>query len=260
MAERKAARRARLIQLFTNIRLDSVPNVRATIIRPVGAASGSSSSSTDDSTVEIVHGGIFPDFVDALEWPIIENLYETDVPISEMNTRFEEYQNNNEIGTLIAEWQARVEGHMAELLRKGRVSDGLPKEVAEPTLPVAESAPNPLRHLSDDQKMLYRADSFFEPIKGTPLSPACLFDKVVSSGYLFNYKGSMRPVKGSFDVTAVKRNADAQAAARILLAALGKPDASFLEMKCPEQGYSCGRCHDSSTKTWEEMVCFLAIV
>ncbi|KAF8600702.1 hypothetical protein BDV93DRAFT_261418 [Ceratobasidium sp. AG-I] len=255
MAERKASRRARLSQLLNDIKLDAVPNVHATMIRPTDTSSTRSSPSVDEPTAEILHKGIFPDFVDALEWPIFKSLYETDVPIAEVMTRFDEQRD--EIGMLISDWIERVEEHMAELLRKGRVSDGLPEEAPEPTLSVEESALKPFRYLSDDQKLLYRADSFFEPTKNSKSpSVACFFDAVVSSGYLITYGSTlpMRPVKKPFDVTSVKRNADAQATARTLLASLGKPNASFLEMRCPGQGFACGRCHDGSVKTWEDMV------
>lgn len=255
LADRRALRKARLTQLLNNIKLDTPPLVQTTIIRPTDAALGSSSSTSDTSTVKIVHKGLFPDLADALEWPIIKNLYDTDVPIPEMDVRFEEHRG--EINTLIANWTGRIEGRMAELLREGRVSDGLPKESPEPTLPLEEPEPNSFQYLSTDQKMLYRADSLFEPLRGSALGVACYFDATLSAGYFthYSYDGfSMLPIKGAFNVTTVKRSSDAQAAARILLVALGKPDATFLEMKSLGRGFACGRCHDSSMKCWEEMV------
>lgn len=258
MDQRKSTRRTRLIHLLNNIKTDTAPLVHTTITRPADPESSPSTSTSSEPTAEITHKGIFPDFADALEWPIIKSLYETDVPTPEMEVSFEEHRA--EIDALISDWTSRVEEQMAELLRKGRVSDGLPKEPPEPVWPLEESKPNPFQDLSVDQKLLYRADSFFEPTKVNPPGRAYFFDAVLPYGYSMKSEHnpssmfSMRSVKEAFKLTAVKRNLDAQTAARVLLSALGNPDASFLEMKLPGQGFVCGRCHDSSMKTWEEMV------
>lgn len=253
MADRKAARKARLVLLLGNINLGTPPLVQATIPRPANASVGSFSPGANASTVEISHRGVFPDFVDALEWPVFKDLYEIDLPIADMLAHFEEHRE--EIYTLISEWKTRVEGRMAEVLRKGRESDGLPKEAPDPILPVEESDLNPFQDLSDDQKILYRADSFFESLKGKPQGAGSFFDTVVSSGYPVHFIGfSMRSVKDPLNLVALQRNADAQAAARVLLTALGKPNACFLEMKIAGQMFACGRCHEGSPRTWEEMV------
>jgi hypothetical protein len=234
---------------MTAIRFARAPIIAATIRTPLASSSGD-----EQSTTLVQHVGVFPDIADALAWPVVKDLHETDVPIPEMETQFELHRA--EIDAEINDWILRVEAHMAELLRKGRVTDDLDDEAADPTLPVeAGTTADPFKDVSADLKLLLRADSLFESTKSGSLPPLA-YDVLVTSGYSYVYNPlhPMRPFKAPLDLTKFKRHTEAQTSARVLLEDLGKPDATHLEMRSAGQRYACGRCHDTVAKTWEEIV------
>ncbi|KAG9102603.1 hypothetical protein FRC07_010203 [Ceratobasidium sp. 392] len=155
-------------------------------------------------------------------------------------------------------WINNVETHLAELIRKGREEDELDAEIPELTLPVAgDSTTDPFESVTSGQKLLLRADSLFMSNRIGGLPPPVVYDALIADGYrsqVTNPFQFMRPTKAPLDLGKFKRHPEAQAAARILLEHLGKPNATFLEMKSAGKSYMCGRCHDIITYSWEELV------
>lgn len=186
--------------------------------------------------------------IDLLEHPIIKNLNETEASLSKMEARFE--RRRGKIHAHISKWRLQTEGHLAELIRKGREDEGL-EEAPDPILPVKKSMPNPFDNISDDLNLLLRADSLFESTRG-PLATPLTYSSLISSPEPSVY-ALLREQR--LDLTRYKRHAEAQKSARVLLEAMGIPDASFLELKSVGPGFMCGRCHSDSMYTWEEMVC-----
>lgn len=178
----------------------------------------------------------------------MKSLNETDMSAAEMEIRFMEHRE--EIDGLISGWRAQTEGHLAELLRKGRVLDALEETAPTPILPVVEPEPNPLDNVSDDLKILLRADSLFDSLSGPYGAPVTYHSLISPQGY----SGYEVPRGYPLNLTRYKCQAEAQVFARALLAGLGKPDASFLEMKSVGSRFMCGRCHSGSYYTWETMV------
>jgi hypothetical protein len=237
--------------LLAKIKSDTPPIVQLTVLPPTNSAS---SSTSPGNPTNISHVGVFPDLADALEWPIVKELYENDTDADQMEAQFEE--RRAEINILIGEWKLKVETHMADLLRQGRESDGIKGEVIKPTLIVAEKDTDPFADVSENVRLLLRADSFFHPTKATTTGPPLVYDAAVAAGYSYNYSTvhPMKPHKQALDLTRFHRYEEAQDAARILLETMDKPDACYLELRSVGQRYICGRCHDNSPKTWEEMV------
>lgn len=155
-AQRKRARKLKLEQIMDDIKAAD-PLLVDISISPLSSRSASDSNAP---VVQVSHRRLFPLVIDLLEYPIIKSLEETDVPASEMERHLEGHRE--EIKAHLLKWRVQTEGLLAELLRQGRVSDGLEKAAPVPKLPVQKSEPNPFNGVSDDLKLLLRADSLFE--------------------------------------------------------------------------------------------------
>ncbi|KAF8600706.1 hypothetical protein BDV93DRAFT_525280 [Ceratobasidium sp. AG-I] len=242
-AQRKYARKMKLSQLLNNIKHTDSPLIDTDIMNPTP----SSIAVLHAPIVRVSHQRLFPLTVDLLEHPIMKSLDETDETALETEARFQEHRE--EIDSHILEWRLKIEGHMAELLRKGRKADGLEQVAPAPVLPVKESEPNPFDNISEDLKILLRADSLFEA--DCSLSTPVNYNTLLAAP---NFSVYSVPRERPLDLARYKRHAEAQQLARILLAGMGKPDASFLELKSVGPRFMCGRCHSDSVFEWEEIV------
>ncbi|CAE6480310.1 unnamed protein product, partial [Rhizoctonia solani] len=99
------------------------------------------------------HDDIFPDAVDVLEWPFIQAINDEDLSAKDLGKRLQE--NKNKITALLAQWQHTVRSYMVGLLRTESRSS--PPIVQPPE----SSTSDPFIDLSDDFKLLLRADSLF---------------------------------------------------------------------------------------------------
>lgn len=242
--QRKHARKQKLEQLVKKIKDAEPPLIKAHISR---LAPRSASDSNAPAT-QVVHRRLFPQLADLLEFPLIKSLAETDVPASGMEARFKRHRED--IKAHILEWKIKTEGHLAELLRQGHVSDGLKKAAPAPVLSVGESEPDPFDGVSDDLKLLLRADSLFESIY-SPKTPVTYDNLLENRSYWsMSDPGWGRPL----DLSKVKRHTKAQEVARALLKGIGKPDACFLELQSVGPLFKCGRCRSDSTHNWVYMV------
>ncbi|KAG8752935.1 hypothetical protein FRC12_011739 [Ceratobasidium sp. 428] len=255
-SERKRARRTRLEAYLKAIKEEKGPIIDVTI--PPVAIPGSTSAPPD---IPIKHIGIFPNIADALEWDQMKRLLEDDMPVAHMEEQVS--QCLPDIVRRVDKWIDDVEGHLVELLRKGREVDNLGQDMLDASLPVPSASLGPLENTTGNEKILLRADSLFESKHGGN-QPPVVYDAAVLNGYpsmVYPYftPGYERPL----DVAKLKPHAGAQKAARKILAHVGKPDAIFLEMKAPGYMYRCGRCHDwiigqvnhfaLEQQTWESM-------
>ncbi|CUA68369.1 Receptor-type tyrosine-protein phosphatase T [Rhizoctonia solani] len=199
---------------------------------------------------------VFPFVQDALELPFIKEMNEDDVSVDEFRKALDEHQS--EIETFVAEWQDQTRTHLVDLIR---AED---KKYPELLQPPKNMDPEAFARLSDDQKLLLRADSLFYVDGGS-------FNSSIKSVY--GYEKALRvmyprctdeplepwdPCEPEEDVLEVPdldmihRYPAAQKVARELLADLGKPNASFVEIN--QVLYSCERCHEKEPKEWTSMI------
>lgn len=242
--QRKEARKRKLEQIISELKGAEPPILEARI-SPLAPHSVSDFNSP---TVQISHQRISPLAVDLLEFPIIKRLVESDVPASEVEVRFQKHRQ--EIQVHVLQWRVQVESHLAGLLWRGRVSDGLAVAPAS-ILPVEESEPDPFDGVSDDLKLLLRADSLFD-------SAISLFQATVAYNTLMlphDFEIFLGPQKArALDLPGYKRHAKSQEVARAILAELGIPDACFLELRHIGQRFKCGKCQSDTAYTWEGIV------
>lgn len=242
---RKHARRRKLEQIMDEIRDAEPPFVDAHILHPASR----SAPNANPPPVQVSRRRLFPVSADLLEYPIIKDLDEKDVADSEMGPRFEAHREV--IKAHVLKWRIKIEGYLAELIRKGRVSDGLKRTAPAPLLPIEKSKPNPLNGLSTDLKLLFRADSLFE--SGSASSdPPVPYDALFNTHPLLLMHGLRRGC--ALELPDYKRHGKAQEVARALLAGMGRPNASFLELQSFGQRFKCGSCQSRVIYPWEEMV------
>ncbi|KAG9119697.1 hypothetical protein FRC07_005144, partial [Ceratobasidium sp. 392] len=248
-SERKRARRNRLEEYLRGIKEERAPIVDVTISPP--ATPGSSSDGVL-APIQIKHEGIFPNVGDALQWDEMKGFLEDDLTVEAMEEHLASHLS--EITQRADKWIGDIEDHLVGLLRKGREEDGLGPDIPNATWPLSNDSSDPLENTTPSQKVMLRADSLFE--RAGSCAPF-VYDALVTAGrstysYLFTSLPSIPETP--LDIGKFKRHAEAQKAARMLLENLGKPNATFLEMKAAGQRYRCGRCHDRGGYTWEEIV------
>ncbi|KDN44212.1 hypothetical protein RSAG8_05685, partial [Rhizoctonia solani AG-8 WAC10335] len=203
-------------------------------------------------TINISHQPPFPDLVYILDWPIVNGLYETDSTVTEMEVNFEAHRA--EIETLIADWASETQAHFIKMLRDGPDVQG---DILRPTTIVSDDGPDPFINISTDAlKRLLRADSLFyktttPSVLRHPLTYGSIFS---GEGFVGSYMAPFWPMSSqmSLNLDHIRLYREAQEVAREILADMGRPDASYLEMKGVGPNFVCGRCHDTNSMTWEQ--------
>ncbi|KAH7332971.1 hypothetical protein B0J17DRAFT_677073 [Rhizoctonia solani] len=243
---RKSERQFRLSELFLDIKQKDPSVLQLKAPNPVARLSSTM------ATISFTYRGPFPDFCHTLDWPLIKDLYETDSTVEEMEARFEE--KRQEIEGLVTQWQNRIQSQLVSRLREGYANQG---ETVRPIITISNDGPGPLANVSDDLKLLLRADSLFHSTPTlsnlkSPLSFGTIISSAGLSGSLSVYSSVIpRPTP---NLDNIQWYSEAHEAARELLADMGRPDASYLEMKGVGSVFACGRCHDTDTRNWEGMV------
>ncbi|CAE6485775.1 unnamed protein product [Rhizoctonia solani] len=294
-SERQAARRVKLAQLINEIKVDQEPMLDLSVrksaylqgysnsessedssnvagpsnsaesqsssdlspLSPEGSSPSSSSSNSGavEPPMHTIFRDIFPIIVDALEWPVVKALYKTDRSVSDMVQQFSE--NRDEIEACIDNWKSDLHTRMAEMLRKDEDIEGQ-GQVLTPCLVVQKDDSDPFQHLSDDLKLLLRADSLFTfPQNSVQNCTVNSYDAAIAkSGYRLTLREAVmpKPYRPPVELTRIRVCTEARRVARTILGSMGLENASVVEMKSVGRGYVCGRCHDSGTKTWEELV------
>ncbi|CAE6343318.1 unnamed protein product, partial [Rhizoctonia solani] len=244
---RKHLRRSRLLELVLGIKSKNYLALEFKVQYPVPSASLPPISTSYEPP--------FPDLVSTLDWPILNELYETDATVAEMEDKFEKHRE--EIEALIADWASTAQAHCIGLLRTGPQVRG---DILRPTAIVYDDGSDPLINFSDDLKRLLRADSFFYktrsfgyPVK-EPLTYGGVFSSDSSRESSFVQQLSGVPSQSSLNMDQICLHREAQEVARVILADMGRPDASYLEMTAVGANFVCGRCHDADHMTWEQLI------
>ncbi|CAE6467598.1 unnamed protein product [Rhizoctonia solani] len=245
---RKTSRWARLSELLMGIKTQNASKLRFEVQRQAPSSSGPKTTTT------VILQAPFPDFTCTLEWPVVKNLYETDSTAMEMKVKFEEHQE--EIEALITEWQNKIQSHFANLVRDGSEVQGA---ILQPTTIVCANDSDPFADMSDDLKLLLRADTlFYKPSLPLSLKRPLTYDTVIrTEGLMGRYNAlstGITTASTTPKLDHMRFYTEAQEIARSLLADMGKPGASYVEMKGVGTDFTCGRCHVAEPKTWEELV------
>ncbi|KAG8755670.1 hypothetical protein FRC12_010814 [Ceratobasidium sp. 428] len=242
-SERKRMRRDRLELYLKAIKESKGPTIDVSVPRLViPGSTPNPSSSTASSTIRIKHFDIFPNINDALEWNEMKRLYEDDRTIAEMETLVNAHLP--EITRRVNKWISDTHEHLVGFLRQGRAHRYIPS----PSLSSSNNSSNLLQNASPNLKILLRADSLF--ILSNSDSPRSLvYTTLVQNGYS-RLSFSTLPL----NMTKFETHVEAQRVAQMLLKFIGKPDATFLEMRAVGSVYTCGRCHDHTRCTWEKIV------
>ncbi|CUA75368.1 Major DNA-binding protein [Rhizoctonia solani] len=192
---------------------------------------------------------IFPDVEDVLEWPLIQTMNDNDLGVTAFRQKLLEHKDD--ISNLLTQWREKIRTHMVTLLRTEN-------RTYNPILePPESSTSDPFIDLSDDFKLLLRADSLFylaRTFSGIRLP--FVYHETVEAGhdaYCCDRQGLwVGGKKDPLDMDRFRRYSNAQKVARVLLRSIGKPNASFLELEMED--YVCGRCHDIKPRSWGEIV------
>ncbi|KDN43575.1 hypothetical protein RSAG8_05952, partial [Rhizoctonia solani AG-8 WAC10335] len=266
--KRRAERQGRLSKLLDAIKIQDGFTVQFPAQHPCTfPAQHPVVSLSGSSPITASYEPPFPQITYALDCPIVMDCYETDRAAAEMETKFE--QHREEIERYITEWKTRIQAHCAKLARQG---PKITKRIIQSSLTASDNKSDPFANLSDDLKRLLRADSFFmrqgpkitkkiiqssltaSDNKSDPF--ANLSDdlkRLLRADSFFSTNGQLYSLRCiTYDYVLIW-NPEANKAARELLACLGIPNPSYLEMT-DKAVYTCGRCHDAEKKTWGEMV------
>ncbi|CAE6378298.1 unnamed protein product [Rhizoctonia solani] len=191
---------------------------------------------------------VFPFVQDALELPFIQEMNEDDVGVDEFRKALEAHQS--EIETFVAEWQDQTRTRLVDLIR----AEG--REYPELLQPPKNMDLGAFARLSDDQKLLLRADSLFYVDGGrssSSVKSAYGYERALRIAYPSCTDEPVEPWEPEVpDLDMIHRYPAAQNVARELLADLGKPNASFVEIN--QLLYSCERCHENEPMEWTSMI------
>ncbi|CAE6446928.1 unnamed protein product [Rhizoctonia solani] len=240
---RDSARRLRLVELFNAIKEQDGFTAEIPVQPPTVSVLG-------PSPIVVTFEPPFPQIYYLLDCPIVRDLYNTDRTVTEMNEKFE--QHRGEIEGYITEWKDRIQAHCSNLARQG---PKVIKKILQSSLSTGDNKSDPFAKLSDDLKRLLRADSFFSvgeiPNAGSP----CTYGTVLKSSGLVGVNSASWAVTPKWppSLDRISWNAEANKIARVLLASLKTPNASYLEMT-DKAIYMCGRCHEVDKKSWEGIV------
>ncbi|CAE6343341.1 unnamed protein product [Rhizoctonia solani] len=192
---------------------------------------------------------IFPDVEDVLEWPLIQTMNDNDLSVTAFRQQLTEHKDD--ISNLLTQWREKIRAHMVTLLRTEN-------RTYNPILePPESSTSDPFIDLSDDFKLLLRADTLFYLARTfNGIRFPFVYHETVEAGhdtYCCDRQGLwVGGKKDPLDMDRFRRYSNAQKVARVLLRSIGKPNASFLELETED--YICGRCHDTKPRSWGEMV------
>ncbi|KAG9124647.1 hypothetical protein FRC07_010799 [Ceratobasidium sp. 392] len=242
---RKKERQVRLSELFRIIKEKDCFTLE--IPNPVPGNPNPDSA----SSISVPYAPPFPDFSHMLNYPVVLDLYETDCSVTEMDTKFEGYQK--EIERYITEWTNRVQAHFTKLALEG---PKIAKKTLLSTTIARDKKSNSLTKLPDDVKRLLRADSLF-----STTSSFLMLGQNLTYGSMLKYHSLVGGYASTSTLSPqapphleqITWDSEANKVARMLLTSMGKPNASYLEMT-DKAIYTCGRCHNSEFKTWEQMI------
>ncbi|KAG8710284.1 hypothetical protein FRC08_017368 [Ceratobasidium sp. 394] len=237
--QRRSRRESELHTLFS-----SVKHTKSTL-------PGSRTSPAAEMAIMMAEWLPPPDFNDALEWPIIQELLEMDRSIEDMSKSFEEQRH--EIMQQIENWGKQVKRDWANVLREGRKSEGFVADPPRPRLETGGTSANPFENFDADTCLLLRADSIFN-FKGRYSSSRIrTYDSMVMAlrpgGWSYDARNGTK-----FDLTEYTWDSRGSSLARTFLQIVGKQDASSVEFNAwPGRLFACGRC-STPVRSWLSMI------
>ncbi|CCO36450.1 hypothetical protein BN14_10585 [Rhizoctonia solani AG-1 IB] len=164
-------------------------------------------------------------------------------------------EQQSEIITSICDWKSDIHTRMAEMLR---IDEGVEGQLLTSRLIVRKDGLDPFRNLSDDLKLLLRADSLFTSVQpNTQKTIIASYDLAVEKiGYRFAFRDGMpsNPYKHPVELSRIRVHREARRVARVVLASMGMENACAAELNSAGRRYACARCHESQLLTWEELV------
>ncbi|CAE6439018.1 unnamed protein product, partial [Rhizoctonia solani] len=183
----------------------------------------------------------FPELVDALQWPLVKSMLDADATADELEQKFNSHRE--EIDTLVLEWKNKFHKQMLDTIPK------VEGDILRPTLVIGSS--NPFKDLSDETKLLLRADSLFLMSGSTQaLTYGDILRFTITDSYSLFSLGISKPER-PLDIEKISNFPLARGIAQELLKNMGCPDASYLELK---GNWICGRCTDTKSRTWTQIV------
>ncbi|CAE6361462.1 unnamed protein product [Rhizoctonia solani] len=201
---------------------------------------------------ELVQYDVFPFLHDASVSPFPKSLGEG-LSVMEFQQTLEEHRSD--VDRCISEWRDKTRAHLADMIREGNL------EYSELLQPPKNMDRDAYARLSDNQKLLLRADSLFYVDHGygpgIPQRPR-IYDDALSlvseSLYLWpKHVWDLRFHKlKAPPLDTLYAHTTAQQMAWHLLKDLNKPNVSFVEVN--QRRYSCERCHDKEPKKWTEIL------
>ncbi|KAF8604800.1 hypothetical protein BDV93DRAFT_82107 [Ceratobasidium sp. AG-I] len=212
----------------------------------------SQSGSLVEAVSKVSHLMPIPELADALEWPVMRQLVESEILKKEVQARYDEQKFEIETATL--NWCASIKSTLADLLRSGHSASGYSIGTRILGVMAQEVEPNLFEPLSTEMQLLLRADSVFCSPGGyrSALYEQYLVSMRDFTGHSFEKeKDALKPLNTS----KLEFNPASSSIARAILRSLGRPEnMSFLELRLRNESFICGRCGDDQPKSWEEII------
>ncbi|QRW07527.1 Synaptobrevin [Ceratobasidium sp. AG-Ba] len=188
----------------------------------------------------------FPSHDIVVQWPAYKTLIETEMTMEELDSALQESRPT--FDKLVIGWIKELEQTLIGLLPEEATSSGDKTLVNDdPPAQLVASIPNynlvisgnsencPFSSLPWNLQRLLRADTIFVRLT-TPV-------------YYPDDFSAMR-----VDIKHLSFRPQTAGIARALLKFLGRPDATFLEMKAAGAAFACGRCKVDKPMTWVELI------
>ncbi|CUA70927.1 hypothetical protein RSOLAG22IIIB_09201 [Rhizoctonia solani] len=238
-------RKAHLSKLFLNTKDQMSPTLKFKIRLP-------DLSSKEKLVATVRFNAPFPNLDYLLSWPFLKNFPEPEATVDDMEARFEE--NRVQIQGYITEWQNSVEAGFVDQLRQDPVIQG---KILQSTNIITKKSDS-FSNLSDELKMLLRADSLFYADYGSSsyrFKQPRAYSSILEDKGLVGSENSLtcwNYLKPPPTLNKFVLNTEAREVARMLLLSMGRPNASYFEVQAVRRRFGCGRCYATEMR-WEEL-------
>ncbi|CAE6540988.1 unnamed protein product [Rhizoctonia solani] len=233
----------------------------------------------------------FPTMAEFLTWPMIERLVGEETLLEDVETNFEAIRD--EFDQAVVEWRENVERDLVEIWNADRNEQGaegepssskgkgkqvatsedrgratlvnncsadpasraiqlvLPEFVATYTKSDGTTTMD-VSDLSANQQLLLRADTIFRSTRLPRTYPGIVPSRLPHE--YFVGRSSEFTYGRRWDPSSIKRDYEASAIAKELLALAGQSEASSVHIKALGGQFKCGRCDRARVDTWEDLI------
>ncbi|KAG8790869.1 hypothetical protein FRC12_010793 [Ceratobasidium sp. 428] len=191
----------------------------------------------------------------ALTWDCLNSLSEREITTEEMKSELE--VRKDQIEQTVLEWRADTERRLTEeIWGAAGLADG-------DTALVVKGSTELTKGISRDLRLLLRADTVFKYSlrqesdgENSPLYYPVLITQLYDRFYEYDwdFEDASAHVDYNLDLREYERNVEVEKILKLLLADLGMPDVTRLELQVVQSRFLCGRCIDKIPKTWDQMV------